>query len=314
MSAEALEKALGFEYPAQSVAWNKRDLLLYSVGIGAKNTDLNLVYELDKDFAAFPTYPAVLNLKRDGQDVNLFADAIKGRVGPAGFPKFDPNRVIHATQTIEVLKPLPLVSGAGWKMTQKLSGIQENKSGVIIESESLLVDPRGTPYARLFGSSFNLGAKITGERFGKSITSPPKARPVPKDRKPDWVIRDQTTPEQAILYRLSGDYNPLHIDPSIGKAAGFGGVILHGLSTFGFAARALVSSIGGNDPNSLKYYGLRFTSPVKPGDALEVSAWEVGKGPDGTSEIVFEAKNLTSGKVVLGNGMAYIRKAEKSKL
>lgn len=87
------------------------------------------------------------------------------------------------------------------------------------------------------------------------------------------------------------------LDPSIGKAAGFGGVILHGLSTFGFAARALVSSIGGNDPTSLKYYGLRFTSPVKPGDALEISAWEVGKRPDGTSEIVFEAKNLTSGKV-----------------
>ena len=91
-------------------------------------------------------------------------------------------------------------------------------------------------------------------------------------------------------------------DPRIGQAAGFGGVILHGLSTFGFAARALVSSIGGNDPESLKYYGLRFTSPVKPGDSLEVSAWEVGKGPNGTSEIVFEAKNLTTGKV---KGHAY---------
>lgn len=86
-------------------------------------------------------------------------------------------------------------------------------------------------------------------------------------------------------------------DPSIGEAAGFGGVILHGLSTFGFAARAIVSSVGGNDPNSLKFYGTRFTSPVKPGNEIETSIWEIGPGPDGTVEVGFVTKNLTSGKV-----------------
>lgn len=87
------------------------------------------------------------------------------------------------------------------------------------------------------------------------------------------------------------------LDPRIGQAAGFGGVILHGLSTYGFAARAIVSAVGNSDPNALKYFGVRFTSPVKPGDALETSIWELGAGPDGTTEVAFETKNTTSGKV-----------------
>lgn len=96
------------------------------------------------------------------------------------------------------------------------------------------------------------------------------------------------------------------VDPSIGQAAGFGGVILHGLSTFGFAARALIQSACGNDPSLLKYFGVRFTAPVKPGEALETSVWKVGKGPKGTDEVAFVTKNLTSGKVVLGGGVAYV--------
>jgi len=87
------------------------------------------------------------------------------------------------------------------------------------------------------------------------------------------------------------------LDPRIGQAAGFGGIILHGLSTFGFAARALLKAVANNDPTALKYFGVRFTSPVKPGDALETQIWEVGPGPDGTTEVTFITKNLNSGKV-----------------
>lgn len=190
---------------------------------------------------------------------------------------------------------------------------------------------------RLQGSSFNVGAKITGQRFSKTIAGPPAAKPIPKEKKPDWVVTDQTSPEQAAIYRLTADYNPLHIglfsqfcfqisiltsnildqftsDPSIGKAANFGGVILHGLSTFGFAARAVLAQVGGNDPNALRFFGVRFTSPVRPGDALETSIWEVGPGPDGTTEVTFVTKDLTSGKICLGGGIAYVKKVEKSKL
>jgi acyl dehydratase len=89
------------------------------------------------------------------------------------------------------------------------------------------------------------------------------------------------------------------IDPKIGKGAGFGGVILHGLSTFGFAARGVLKAVGGNDPTALRLFGVRFTSPVKPGDALETQIWEVGAGPDGTTEVTFITKNLTNGKVCI---------------
>ncbi|KXN88431.1 Peroxisomal multifunctional enzyme type 2 [Leucoagaricus sp. SymC.cos] len=312
MSAD-LSKVVGFQLPDKPVAWNKRDLLTYAVGIGAKNDEYHFVYELDKNFSPIPTYPVVLQLKGDGEDVNLFAERVKGRPIP-GMPPLDPKRVVHATQSIQIIKDIPLVSGPGWTWKTRYTGINENKSGIVLTAESTLVSPDGQIYAKLYSSSFNLGAKAIGEKYTKVIAGPPNAKPIPQDRAPDYTITESTTPEQAIIFRLSGDYNPLHIDPSIGKAAGFGGVILHGLSTFGFAARAVIKAAGGNDPKSLRLFGVRFTAPVKPGDKLETQVWEVGPGPEGTTEVTFVTKNLNTGKVALGGGIAYVRKPAQSKL
>jgi len=313
-SVEQLEKLVGQEYAAEPVSWNTRDLLTYAIGIGAKTSEKQFVYELDPSFAAFPTYPVAFFLKGTNQDVINFAERISGSNTIKGLPNFDPRRIVHASQTIEILKPLPRVSGPGWKLKKRLASIRENKSGVITESEYLLVDPNETPYARLFSASFNLAGKITGKRFAHSVASPPQHESIPHDRVPDWVVREQTLPEQALIYRLSGDYNPLHIDPRVGSEAGFGGVILHGLSTFGFAARAILNTVGGGLPSALRYFGARFTAPVAPGDELETNAWEVKKGPDGTTEVAFEVKNKSTGKVVLGGGFARVVKSERSKL
>ncbi|KAI9450119.1 peroxisomal dehydratase [Lactarius psammicola] len=226
-----------------------------------------------------------------------------------GLPYFNPSHLSHATESIEILKPLPLVSGPGWLLKKRLISIRENKSGVILENEFTLVDPSGTPYARLTSAMFNLTGKITGQRYTLSVSSLPAARPIPRDREPDWVTEEQTSTGQALLYRLSGDYNPLHVDsgPS-------GNVILHGLSMLGFAARALVHMVGHGRPSSLHYLNVRFTAPVAPGDGLETRVWNVGTGPDGVREVAFKVKNTRTGKIVIGGGHAHFEKWEWSKL
>lgn len=307
-------KAIGHSVPDKATRWNRRDVLLYAVGIGAKATDLNMVYELDPNFSVFPTFATVLNFRGTSQDVIDFNGAFKASPIP-GLPPLEPSRVLHATMSVEVLRELPPDSnGDGWKLTNRIIGIHENRSGIIIENEIMLVDPNGTPYTRMISGSFNIGAKALGKPFSKAIIRPPQAKLPPKDKAPDHVVRDGTTFEQAAVYRLSGDYNPLHIDPAIGKRAGFGGAILHGLSTYGTAARAIIAKVGGGDPRSLKAIGGRFTSPVKPGDSLEISIWEMGPGPNGTVEVAFACKDLTSGKMAISNGVAHVATKASSRL
>ncbi|KIM60466.1 hypothetical protein SCLCIDRAFT_16301 [Scleroderma citrinum Foug A] len=306
-----LGRAVGFQYPHKPVSWTRKDILTYALGVGATRNELSLVY--DKSWGPLPTYPVVLALKGEDTDVSLFASKATGQLIP-GLPKLDSKRVVHATQSIEVLKDLPPESGPGWKLSTRVVGVHENKSGIIVENELQLLDPTGTAYAKLYSSGFYLGSKANGEKFSKVIAGSPQAKPIPNDRKPDWVIREKTAPEQALIYRLSGDYNPLHIDPKVGKALGFGDVILHGLSSYGFAARGLIRAVADGDRRALKMIGVRFTSPVAPGDELETQAWEIGPGPNGTVEVAFITKDVTTGKVALSNGIAYIKRTDKAKL
>ncbi|KAF8336332.1 MaoC like domain-containing protein [Cantharellus anzutake] len=286
-----LSQAVGAELPSVNVAWTTRDLLLYALGIGATRFDRNITYG-------------------DSADVIDFnANTLKEDKGIPGLPKFDPS------QYVEVLRDIPVKSGQGWKIKKRIVGVHENKSGIVVDNELVLVDGNGTPYTRLLSSTFNLGAKANGVKFDKNIApTPTPSRSVPKGVHPSATFRDYIADNQAILYRLSGDYNPLHIDPAIGARGGFMGIILHGLASYGIVARGLIASLVDGNPRALRALFVRFSSPVKPGDTLETKVWELGSGPDETTEYVFTTTNLTTGKPCLSNGLAYIKKSPRSKL
>ena len=120
------------------------------------------------------------------------------------------------------------------------------------------------------------------------------------DRAPDQVVEDQTLPNQHLVYRLSGDLNPLHIDPNFAKMGGFDTPILHGLCTYGHAGRAILNSVCDGDPARFKTFGARFTGVVFPGETLITEGWKAEEG-----KYIIQTKT-GDGRVVLGNGVAEI--------
>ncbi|GAA6060181.1 hypothetical protein JCM10212_005182 [Sporobolomyces blumeae] len=313
MPSYDLNQAIGHASRPIPVAWNQRDLLLYAVGIGAKNNELAYTYEDDANWQPFPTYPLVLGLKGDNPSIANFAKAREGSSPTPGLPPLDPKRLVHAEQSITILGELPKESGEGWSIQKRLVGIKETGKGLIIDDAMELKNPKGEVMCRMVSSGYCFG-KFEPSGFQKSIApeQPVKAAK-PPSRTPDIVFSEKTTPEQAILYRLSGDYNPLHIDPSVGKGMNFPGVILHGLCSYGHAARALVLNVAKGDASLLEYMSARFTSPVLPGDELETSMWISKDSKTNKTRVDFVQKIKGSGKVCLGGGVALF-KTKDSKL
>lgn len=145
------EKSVGHSDGDTPVAWNRRDLLLYAFGIGAGADALDYVYEASPGFRAFPTYPLVLGFKGTSSDVNVFAEMVSSRQGVPGFPKLDPNTIVHGEQSIEILHDIPTSSGEGWKIRKRIVGVHDKGSGLILETEQALVSPVGRTHAIMIG-------------------------------------------------------------------------------------------------------------------------------------------------------------------
>ncbi|KAK0663764.1 Peroxisomal hydratase-dehydrogenase-epimerase [Lasiodiplodia hormozganensis] len=310
---------VGFEYPPIEVAWLKRDLLLFANSIGVNVDELHFLYELHPQFAAFPTYPLILPFKHTDQEVIDFL-ARSSAVPIPGVPNFDQKRGVDGERKIEILKPLPVTSaGRTFEIRQKVLGVYDKgKPGTVIETETLLVEKNtGDVYSRVIGSGFMVGQGNWGGPKGpKTVNYPP-----PEGKKPDATFVQKTNAETAHLYRLNGDYNPLHATPEPGKQMGFGGVIMHGLYSWNSTAHGVLKRFGGSDPKNIKEFAARFASPVRPGDTLVTEMWRVGQAeghPAGWEQIRFVTKVEQSGKVVLSNGRAVVKVsgdgAAKSKL
>jgi acyl dehydratase len=245
-------------------SWSSTDCLLYALGVGAGSldaTDFELEYttenSADRPQRVLPTFAAV--------------------VGGGGPPRttlgsFDPAMLVHGEQAIELSGPIP--PGGTVRTTSVVTGIYDKGSGAVVVSESTSVDAHsGEPRFASTTSLFIRGEGGFGGERGPSTSADPWP-----GREPDDVVTYAVRPDQALVYRLSGDRNPLHSDPVFAKRAGFDRPILHGLCTYGFTGRALLHAVCGSDPARFRSMSGRFSRPTYPGDTLTVSMWGDGDG------------------------------------
>ena len=229
-------------------------------------------------------------------------------------PEFDSSRVLDGQRLLRFLKPLPVTSeGRTFEMRTKVVGVYDKgRPGSVVETQTDLVDTEtGEIYSQAIGSGFFVGQGGWGGPKGPATVNYPPPSP---RRAPDVTFADQTSDKTALLYRLNGDYNPLHATPEPGIKMGFGGPIIHGLYSFNSTAHLLLKSLGNSDPASIREYQARFVSPVRPGDKLVTSVWRTGQfDADGYEEVRFETA-IEGGKVCLNNGRAFIKTGDKSKL
>jgi acyl dehydratase len=264
--------AIGKKLGSVTHSYTERDVMLYALGVGAGTDELQFTYGRElkvlPSFAVIPAFPAMLNLG-GAMDVN-------------------PAMVLHGEQRIELHAPIP-TSGT-ITTTPTIKAIYDKVKGAVVVVETESVDEKGKLLFRNTSSIFARGEGGFGGDRG-----PSGARNVPPDRKPDQSIAMQTLPQQALLYRLSGDMNPLHADPDFAKMGGYDRPILHGLCTFGFAGRAVLQAWCGNDPARMKSFEVRFSGVVFPGETITTDMWQVAPG-----KIVLTAKTERGEAVLTG--------------
>ncbi len=279
-----VDEALAAKVPDAVNRYDDRDVSLYALGIGATKDDLNLVYERKDDFVVFPTF-AVSPMLR------VMFDAAKGEgyKPPPGL-NYGLDRVLHGEQFTEVYAPLPPAA----KLTHKsrVKDIFDKGKNALVITETQSFDEKGRLLFKNEVTTFVRGAGGWGGDRGPSSDVN-----VPPDRAPDAVVEERTGENQAYIYRLSGDWNPLHVDPMFAQAFGFKQPILHGLATFGFAARHVVKTFAkGGDPRYFKSVKARFSASVFPGDTLVTEMWK-----ESDTRILFRTKVKERGEVAISN-------------
>ena len=258
-------------------SWTSKDSLLYAMGVGAGVSDptgfeLEFTTENSNEVTqrALPTQVVVMG----GGSTPSFGD-------------FNPVHLLHAEQAITLHQPVPAAGTA--VATGRVGPIYDKGKAALVYLETDVADVDGNPIWNTRSGLF-----IGGEGGWGGDRGPATEWHLP-DRDADHVVAYPTRPDQALLYRLNGDRNPLHSDPTFAAAAGFDKPILHGLCTYGFTGRALLHALCDSDPARFGSMGGRFKSPVVPGEILEVHAWE----EDG--RVMFQTR--VGDRVVFDNGV-----------
>ena len=272
-------EAVGRTSGPHPVRWSSKDALLYALAVGAggdPDDDLEFTTENTQGMPqrVLPTFPLV----------------ISSGAPPIPVGNFDRSRSVHGEQSLMLDAPLA-PAGIG-SMVSEIEAIYDKGSGALIRRTTILFDDEGRKLA-----TYRTGQFIRGEGgFGGSCG--PKSVWTLPDRRPDHLIEQPTRRDQALLYRLTGDTNPLHSDPALAARAGFDRPILHGLCTFGFVGRAVLQLIGG-DPARFRSMKVRFSAPVLPGDKLTTEFWE--------HESMLLFRTRVGERIVLDAGEAAVR-------
>ncbi len=252
-----------------TINYDQRDVLLYSVGIGIR--DLRYVYEDNPEFAVFPTFP----IRWGGAGAPIDTLLVPSSPGPLN---------IDAERYLEMYKPLPTEGSV--QVTSRLIGVHpRGKGNGFVECESEVRSMEGEVLLRMVNGSFRRGVERLGdiEPF-EGIGETYSAKIELPETEPSIRLEALIPDNQAHIYRLSGDYNPLHIDPESAKFGGFEEPILHGLCTFGHCGQLLLNSLCGGEVTRFRKIKVRFSSPVMLGDTLSIRAWE-----DGPGRVIFDA-------------------------
>lgn len=279
--------AIGVTTPPQVFEWAERDTLLYALGVGAGVDDLAFTTENSHDIEqqVLPTYAVI-------------ACSPFGAIAKVG--SFDFSKLLHGSQAIRVFAPLP--AAGRLSVVSEVADIQDKGEGknAIVMLKATGSDPdSGQAIAETLTTLVIRGGGGFGGQPGQRAQAPETP-----ERDPDTRVELHTREDQALIYRLSGDRNPLHSDPWFARElAGFPKPILHGLCTYGVAGRALIAALGGGDASKITAISVRFSSPVFPGDVLTTSIWRLESG---RAVFCTEAANpdRSDARVVLEDGVA----------
>lgn len=257
-------------------SWSSDDCLLYALGVGAGVDEPAFTTENTEgvEQRVLPTFPVLLG-----------AGGAFAAVG-----SFDPAMLVHGEQGVARHGPLPVAGTAS--VTTRVTAIWDKGSAAVVETETVGVDAvSGEPLFTTTSAAFVRGEGGWGGERGPSV---PKEGP--PERAPDAEVTFRTRPDQALLYRLAGDRNPLHSDPAFAARAGFPRPILHGLCTYGFTGRALLHALCDGDPARFLSMHGRFSAPVFPGEELAVRIWADG------GRATFQTVVPGDGRVVISHG------------
>jgi len=276
------ERLLAYPIPEVTQALTRRDTMFYALSVGFGQDPLDAWqrrFVTETDLVAVPSMAVVL-----GAPGFWLGDPATG---------VDATKVLHGEQSLTLHRPLPVEGTVIGR--SRITGLVDRGAakGAVLYTARALTDSSGAPLATLESTSLLRG----DGGFGGADGPLKQPHPTP-DRSADRTLTLATRPEQALLYRLNGDFNPLHSDPAVAARAGFPRPILHGLCTLGVVCHALLRLACDGDPARLRHLALRFSAPVFPGETIETAVWE-----DGAGRFAFTARVPDRGVTVISNGL-----------